>query len=243
MPNRLTRDELIIRGLSMAVVPNLEHHDLPHGVVEPDAFSLQWLQEILDFWYHMVPFSSSVTTVDLNAVANSDSITLPVDFILDVRNGYLVQTVIGDNTSFKRTTRVPLQKWVNRQLAYQSYNDVEFPYFYMIQGRTLRITPTPAISTVGKLWYYQLPDELESNEKPSFPNDYVITEYIRIRALEWVGRYEPGTAQKFCDSLVGKMKSAGLMNEPEDDEIPFDTITFRGKGNQVQSTYSWMGNR
>jgi len=40
------------------------------------------------------------------------------------------------------------------------------------------------------------------------------------------------------------MKAAGLMNEPEDDEIPFDDLTFRKRSSVSllqQNTYAWMG--
>lgn len=244
MPNRYARDELIYRALNMAQLPNLVAHDMPDGVVKQDAFAIDWLQDILDFWYHMVPFSASIKNVTLNAVANSGSIALPSDFILDVRNGYTVETVPSDTLSLRRVHRVPLQKFINRRLSFQRSSDVRYPIFYNVHGGVLNITPTPSIATNGKLWYYQLPVTLQSGDKPSFPNDYVCVEYIRIRALEWARVYEPGTAQKFCDKIVAGMKAAGLMNEPEDDELPFDELVYRKQGDRLYSnTYAWMGPR
>ena len=250
MPNRYARDELITIALNMAQLPNLDQHDIPGGVVQPDAFSVQWLQDILDFWYHMVPFSAAVDKVSLTATANSDTIVLPSDFIIDVRNGYLVQTVQGDTLSLKRRIRTPLQKFISRQLAYQRATAVLFPYFYCVQGvdtatgrQTLKITPTPTISTIGQLWYYKLPTVLASSDIPKFPNDYVCLEYIRIRALEWARIYDPGTAQKFCEKIVAGMKAAGLMNEPEDDEIPFDEEVYVRQQQEGYATYAWMGER
>lgn len=236
----------------MAQLPNLTVHDIPNNVVQGDAFAIQWLQDILDFWYHMVPFSATVKTTVLNAVANQGYIVLPSDFILDVRNGYTVQKTAGDATSKRRVIRVPLQKFINRRLFYQTTTTADYPYFYCIQGddgivatqqQHMQITPTPDISTVGELWYYALPAILNSDQKPKFPNDYVCTEYIRIRALEWARIYEPGTAHKFCDRIVAGMKAAGLMNEPEDDEIPFDDLTFRKRDGRglYSTTYAWMG--
>lgn len=236
----------------MAQLSNLEVHDMPNGVVQQDAFAVQWLQDILDFWYHMVPFSATVKSVTLNCVANQNYVTLPSDFILDVRNGYTVQKTPGDNTTLRRTIRVPLQKFINRRLLYQTSTNVNYPYFYCVQGddgvtatqyQRMQVTPTPNIATVGQLWYYSLPAVLASDEKPKFPNDYVCIEYIRIRALEWSRIFEPGTAQKFCDKVVSSMRAAGLMNEPEDDEIPFDDLTWRKKstGSVYGTTYAWMG--
>ena len=251
MPNRYSRDELITIALNMAQLPNLEQHDIPGGVVQPDAFSVQWLQDILDFWYHMVPFSTAVDKVALPATANSDTILLPTDFILDVRNGYTVQTVVGDAQSYRRRRRVPLQKFITRQLAYQRLTDATYPYFYCVQGvdtatgrQTLKITPTPVRATLGELWYYKLPATLASADIPKFPNDYVCLEYIRIRALEWARIYDPGTAQRFCDKIVAGMKAAGLMNEPEDDEIPMDDEVYvRQQQQGGYTTYAWMGER
>ena len=251
MPSRYVRDELIIKALDMAQVPNLNSHDIPGNVVQQDAYAIGWIQDIIDFWYHMVPFSSTVTNVSLNCVANSDQITLPSDFILDVRNGYLVETVPSTTTSMKRVIRVPLQKWLNRQVVFQNpANTVNHPYFYVVQGKTaaglqlLKVTPTPTINTVGTLWYYQLPPILDANDKPTFPNDYCIVEYVRIRALEWCRAYDPGTSQKFCDKIVAGMKANGLMNEPEDDELPFDQLQYRKTIDyRTAYTYGWMGPR
>lgn len=245
MPNRYERDELIRIALNMAQVPNLQQHDIPDGVVQPDAYSIQWLQDILDFWYHMVPFSSTVVKVSITIPANTTEILLPTDFILDVRNGLITQTHDNVNSK-KRLIRVPLQKWINRDLYYTNLTDFSqvsnrHPLFYMIQGLYAKVTPQAAISRASELWYYALPAALASNEKPIFPNDYVITEYIRIRALEWCHAFEPGTAQKFCDKIVAGMRAGGLLNEPEDDEIPFDTLVYSHPGNQ--QGYAWMGSR
>ena len=249
MPNRYSRDQLVKIALDMAQLPNLQVHDCPDGVVQSDAFSLQWLQDILDFWYHMVPFSATVVSTTLNAIANQAYINLPSDFILDVRNGYIVQTTADDTLTKKRTHRVPLQKFVNRKLSYQKSTNVIYPIYYCVQGfdsvtkvQRLQITPTPTQAVTGELYYYQLPSVLDSADVPLFPNDYVCTEYIRIRALEWARVYDPGTAHRFCDKIVAGMKAAGLMNEPEDDEIPFDNLVYRkGYDSLYNNTYAWMG--
>lgn len=247
MPNRYCRDEIIRIALDMAQLPNLTVHDCPHGVVQQDAYSVQWLQDILDFWYHMVPFSASVLSASLNVTANQSYVTLPSDFILDVRNGYIVQCTVNDAASYRRTVRLPLQKFISYQLSHRNrqQTDIQYPNYYCVQGsatngqQLLQLTPTPTISTLGTLWYYQLPAALDSNSKPKFPNDYVCLEYVRIRAREWAGVYEPGTAQKFCEKIVGGMKAAGMMNEPEDDEIPFDSLVYGHGG--FSNSYSWMG--
>lgn len=251
MPNRYVRDQLVLIALDMAQLPNLTVHDAPNGVVQQHAFAIQWLQDILDYWYHMCPFSATVVKQPMSLTANTDTVTLPDDFILDVRNGLLVQTTPGDNTSYRRRFRVPLQKFINRQVVYQKSTHINYPDFYcvvgddgniMTQHQTMKVTPTPSINTQCQLWYYQLPAVLKANQKPKFPNDYCCVEYLRIRAHEWQGLYEPGTAQKFCDKIVSSMKASGLFNEPEDDEIPFDEQSYR-KTDSNGNPFSWMGSR
>lgn len=242
MPNRYLRDELIKISIDQSQVAQLKQHDCPNGVVQPDAFSIQWLQDIIDFWYHMRPFGAGVDDIPLNIPSHTTAIPLPSNFILDVRNGYVRQTTESPY-SMGRMIRLPLQKWLNRDLMCQgqlSATSNSVPNFYMVQGSTIKVTPQSSIDRNARLWYYFLPPALNSNDKPLFPNDYVIIEYLKIRALEWCRVYEPGTAQKFCDKIVGGMKAAGLLNEPEDDEIPFDTLTYKS-GYGRNTPYSWMG--
>ena len=251
MPNRYCRDELIKIAIDMALLPNLEHHDIPDGVVLPNAFSIQWLQDIIDFWYHMVPFSATVAKVSLPCVAGSDTVVLPTDFILDVRNRYHVQGVVGNTRSLEKCWRLPLQQFLNRQLSYQATTgNVNYPIFYTVCGddgnlltqqQTMLVTPTPTIATQGILWYYKLPPVLTATQRPKFPSDYVCIEYIRIRACEWANIMQPGTAHKFCERIVSAMKVAGLMHEPEDNEVPLDPIRYRSSGNAAVNAYSWLG--
>ncbi len=249
MPSRYTRDELILVAIQMAQLPNLENHDVPDGVVQQDAYAIQWLQDILDFWYHIMPFSATVAEVPLTCTANSDSIVLPSDFILDVRNGLEVQTVPGDVYSYQKKYRLPLQKFRNQRLHNQNAQGVKYPEYYCIVGddgnvvtqyQTMRVTPTPQIATLCNLWYYQLPPRLEANQRPKFPDDYACKEYIRLRALEWAGINTPGIAQKFTTEIVAKYKASGLLNEPEDDEIPMDELSYRHRGQGI-TPYGWMG--
>jgi hypothetical protein len=249
MPNRYTRDELILIALNMAQLPNLEVHDAPDRVVQQDAYAIQWLQDILDFWYHIMPFSATVVDAPISCVAHNDVITLPSDFILDVRNGLEVQTVPGDINSYKKIPRLSLQKFRNARLRNQNAQTVQYPAAYCVVGddgdsftqyQTMRITPTPTIATLCVLWYYKLPPRLEANQKPKFPDDYACTEYIRLRALEWAGIITPGTAKKFSTEIVSSYKASGLLNEPEDDEIPMDEQVYQGRGRGVIHT-SWMG--
>lgn len=252
MPNRYTRDQLISIALQQVQLPNLEIHDMPDGVVRPDAFCIQWLQDILDFWHHMMPFSATVDYVPLYLLANVGTVILPDDFILDVKHGLCTPRIPSDLQTYQRLYRVPLQKFINRSLGYQKATNVKSPYYYcvigddgdpMSQRQTMQVAPVQTQDVSAMLWYYKLPPPLQAGQKPKFPNDYVCTEYLRIRALEWAHIYDPGTAQKFCDKIVTGMKVAGLMNEPEDDEIPFDLLSQRQIGPELLNTYGWMGER
>lgn len=253
MPNRYNRDQLVLTALRMAQLPNLEAHDAPDGIVQSDAFAVEWLQDILTFWYHIAPFSATVVKASISCTAQSDTVILPANFILDVRNGLLVQTVPSDTQSYKRAIRVPLQKFINRQIHTQhADSDVKYPAYYCIAGddgvittqyQTMLVAPTPTIATQCQLWYYQLPAALQANQKPKFPDDYACIEYIRLRALEWAGIITPGTAKKFCTDIVAQYKAAGLLNEPEDDEIPMDEQVYRRSGSNRHAVYGWMGDR
>jgi hypothetical protein len=250
MPNRYTRDEIIKVAIDMAVLPNLEVHDVPNGVVSQNAFSIQWLQDILDYWYHMIPMSATVDKVNINCTANSDTVVLPSDFIVDVRNGLLVQSVPGNNVSFKKAGRLSLQKFINSQLQNQYITGqvVNYPIFYCVAGddgnivtqyQTMLVTPTPTINTICQLWYYKLPPRLEANQRPKMADDYVCVEYVRLRALEWAGIAQLGTAHKYCAEIVSKMKASGLFNEPEDDSIPMSEQVY--SRTQQTNINSWMG--
>lgn len=247
MPNRYTRDQLIKIALEQVQLPNLEIHEMPDGAVLPSAFSIQWLQDIIDFWHHMVPFSATVTSTTLNCTINQDTVTLPSDFIIDVRDGYLAERIPGNSRTKARTKRLPFQAFLNRKLHYQNTQNILYPGYYCVIDRDattnrqkMLVAPTPTVNVNGTLWYYQLPSMLTADQMPVVPNDYVCIQYLKIRMLEFVGKYEPGTAQKFCDKLMASCKAAGLLNEPEDNELPFDTTNY-SKGPDYQTGYAWMG--
>lgn len=249
MPSRYTRDTLLKIALDMVQLPNLDVEDRPNGIIQPHAMCIQWLQDILDFWYHMVPFSSTLVDVGLNCTANQNYVELPGDFIIDMRDGFLVQEIPGDLSSYKRTYRVDAQKYVTSTLLQQRVVEIKYPWYYSIIGKSttgvqrMRIVPTPTIATQGILWYYALPPKLEAGDKPVFPNDKVMIEYIRIRALEWARLYDPGTSEKFCQSLLSGARAAGLLNQPEQDSVLMDKTQYVTipSGAYSSAHYSWMG--
>jgi hypothetical protein len=254
MSCRYTRDQLIYHALKQAQLPNLEVHDMPDGVVLQDAYMIQWLQEILDYWYHHCPFQMTVSRLTLNCVPQSNHLILPEDFMIDVRDGYLVQTIPGDSQTLKRTKRTSFQKLLNRELSNQKLDKVNFPEFYCIIGsnndpihpqQIMEVAPVPSIATQGILCYYKRPASLEAHHRPSLPDDHCAIEYLRIRAYEFVGMQGVpiGSAKKYCGQLLGEWKAAGLLSEPEDDEIPMDTQVYRNIGGGYMHPYNWMGQR
>jgi hypothetical protein len=250
VPNRYCRDELILNMLLLVQNANLEQDEAPGGVVQPQAMSIQWLQDILDFCYHKSPFSSTITHVDFPCSGFSDTLILPADFILDVRDGYLVRNVASDGQSLQRVYRRAFQDFLDQRLGMQRQRirpgDYTIPQYYSVverdpQGHQLmQITPVPQGLVNGVLWYYQLPPRLGPSDKPVFPSDQVIIEYMRIRALEWMGLADVGTSLKYEEKLVAGMKAAGLLNEPERTQFPFDTMNYR-QGNFRGSPFAWIG--
>lgn len=251
MPNRYTRDQLILNMLDLVQNANLTQSEAPGGVVQPHAMSIQWLQDILDFMYHKSPFSSTVAHMALDCPAFADTLTLPEDFILDVRDGYLVRHIEADPQSMMRVYRRSFQDFLDQRLGMQKLRSggpggYVPPQYYCIVERAangqqlMQLAPIPQTFVSGQLWYYQLPPILGATDKPTFPSDQVIIEYMRIRALEWMGLADVGTSLKYEEKLVAGLKSAGLLNEPERTQMPYDTLNYR-YGNRTGSPFAWVG--
>jgi len=248
MPARYTRDQIISIAIQQARLANWEANDMPDGVVLPNAFAIQWLQDIVDFWHHHVPFSATVSMSSFTITAQQSSITMASDFILDVRNGLYTQGIVNDTLSYVKRYRLPLQKFLNRKYASQRATNVTTPLWYCIAGddgvittqyQTMLITPTPTQAVQAQLWQYKLPPPLEAGHKPKLPSDFAGIEYVKLRGLEKYHIIPPGTAKTFADTLIATAKVNGLLNEPEDDEIPFDEqVYIRASGYQG---YMWMG--
>ena len=108
--NRYTRDEIVLKGLSMANVPTLLINDAPDGTLLPDALSISWFQEAIDLFHNKFPWASRVINTPLAIPAGKADITPPLDFILDVRDGFLY---IDTSQLQRRLKRLPFQKWLS----------------------------------------------------------------------------------------------------------------------------------
>lgn len=251
MPCRYTRDEILHMALDEAQVANLDQHDRPNGVIQQNALCIGWLQQVLDQIHNVIPASATVVKKEIVCKAQEEIVVLPEDFIVDMRNGLLVQTIPGNRQSFKRAERVPLQKMLNRMVSHQGASNVNYPTWYCVAGddgnpitqlQTMYIAPIPSIDAQAVLWYYQKPQPLQANQKPKLPGEEPLIRYVRIRALEWIGVAELGTSDKAAQIAVSQYKASGLFNEPEEDEIPMDSAVYRrGDLYSINNTYAWLG--
>ena len=89
--NRLDRDTILNRALDRADSPTLDQKDRPSNpTIAAGALSLQWLQEGIDLFHKLWPFSANITSVTVTIAVNDTTITVPSDFILDYKNGIVL---------------------------------------------------------------------------------------------------------------------------------------------------------
>ena len=231
---RYTRDEIITIGLDLAHSSTLDQHDRKGGVIDSNAYSVKWLQQALDMYHSRYPFSGDVTSAAIVIAINNDVVTLPDDFMLDARNGLLVNFSSG----VQRLARLSFQRWLD--IYNPSIGKPQtVPSVYSIFGEAIHIAPLTSVSYSGTLWYFAQPSLLEASDYPKFPDEWVLVEYIRIKALEWIKQYAPGTASGYMQKELGRMKQAGLLNEPEYDVFPLENTPLADRG--VSNRNDWMG--
>src|SRR6185503_8029195 len=187
----MTRNEIIERALDMVDSPALSQKERPEGLVQQDAMSIGWLQDALDYVHRRYPFGATIATGALSFVVGTTSYNLPSNYLLDVRDGVLIM-----QTSTKvRLKRRSLQWLLDQDRGSNATPDV--PAHYVITGSTLRIFPSPNAAYTGEVWYYSLPTVLTANTIPSFPDDWSLVEYVRLRGTEWIGQAQPGSAMAY----------------------------------------------
>src|SRR5262249_16747908 len=108
--NWLTRDQICLRALDLADVPSLDTNDRPAGTLLAAAFSAEWLQEGIDWFYQQVPMAGTFTNISVTLGANGQ-ITIPSDFLVDLRDGI----TITDDPRW-RLVRVSAQEYVQRTI-------------------------------------------------------------------------------------------------------------------------------
>lgn len=222
----------MVKGLNLADCPTLEPHDMPGGVIQPNAHCITWLQTAIDYFHIELPFASRIDTESIT-IPTTGNVTCPSDFILDVRDGLVLASPNG------RLKRLDYQKFLSVQLAYQT-GTVQFPSVYCVMGSTIKVAPLPSAQLTATLHYYALPPELGPATKPDFPSDWCLIEFVCLMAWEWVRAKPPGTAMAYARACIADLKKAGLGNEPESDTIPLDSLYFRPQGVTSDHT-TWMG--
>jgi hypothetical protein len=231
--NRLTRDVLLIQALDLADLPTLDNHDRSTGSIDPAAFCISWLQDALDLFLNQFPLAASLKAGSVTLVQGVNQITAPADFILDVKHGLVIPQ--NPNSNARRLFRTPYQK----MLTYQTYSPgAGCPRRYTTLGARIVLWPVPDVSYAAILNYYAMPPVLAGGDIPMFPSDQILIDCVKLRALEWARQEQPGTALAYARKEIAKIRSSGLFNESEDNQVPLDPEQFV---HAEHSPWGWMG--
>lgn len=209
--------------------PHLDTHDRQGGAFADNAISPAWLQDGLDLFISEFPYQGAVRK-GVVTIKSDGTAALPADFVLDVRNGLLL------HKPPRRCRRRGLQELINASLAVAGPSE---PRMYCWSADQLLVTPAPKAAMTATLWYYSLPPVLGPATIPSFPSDWVLVEFVRLRGEEWKRAVPPMTARKYGMEECARLRANGLMGEPESDRIPFDEDTWKPTG--LQNDTDWMG--
>ena len=242
---RYTRDEILIQGIELSSSPTVIQHDMPGGIIQPNAYSIKWLQNALDMFHNKYPFSTDVTEVTVNfntgtndLVLNSDNTTfLPSSFILDVRDGVLYT----QSNKQQRLKRLSFQYWLSYNLSNQN-TQTTVPRTYTKVNSRIKFSPKVTVALTGSLWYYAQPSEIPYNGYPSFPDEHTLIEFIRLKSLEWTRSIEVGTAVAFMTKELVRLRMDGLIDDSEYDVPPIENNQVFIDSN-VNDRNSWMYNR
>lgn len=233
--NRMTRNEILERALDMVDSPALSQKERPEGIVQQDAMCIGWLQDALDYVHRRYPFGATIASGALAFVIGTTSYSVPSNYLLDVRDGVrIMQTDVK-----RRLKRRSLQWLLDQDSATNATTDT--PHSYVITGPTLRIYPSPNKAYTGEIWYYSLPTVLTANTVPTYPDDWSLVEYVRLRGTEWIGQSQPGSAMAYLTNIVAGLRSSGLGQEAEEDSFPLDRGSYRQTGTESGSSYGWLG--
>lgn len=235
MNNRLSRDQILHRALDLTDSAGLnakERPGDPPATLSPNAMSVGWLQDGLDLFHRAFPWSSTITKTAVTLSA--ETLSAPSDLTLDFRDG-----VIISQTSTRARLRRRSLNWL---LSYDvATTDTGQPTGYVLIDHTFHLRPIPDTTYTGFLWYYRLPEVLAASDRPSFPDDWTLVEYVHLRGREWTGESEPTAAMTFALAAIGKLKAAGLGQEPENDALELDPVRWSPSGSGGFDRDAWMG--
>ena len=102
--------------------------------------------------------------------------------------------------------------------------------------------PIPDKAYTGKVYYYKIPDALTGAVVPTFPNDYILVEYVHLKGKEWLQALQRGSAEVFAKLQIAGLIKAGVLATMEEDQIDFDRPAYPGGGTTLGGGRSdWMG--
>ena len=222
--NRLNRDEILNNALDDADSSVLNKKDRPNGIIVSNALSIKWLQQALDRFHKKFPFAADIKAVTLNILALDNTFPLPADYILDYKDGVLLNDDAG------RLRRRTLSKILNLTQGTASSPHKSVPKIYAPRGGTLiaDFYPRADKAYTATFYYYALPTILAATDIPSFPDDAILVEYVWIKAQEWHRAVPPGTALQFANQQIADLQKSGIGIEPEEDEIPLGEMFGAG---------------
>lgn len=223
----------------MADLPELDNKDRPSSTIVSGALSINWLQRAIDDAHQEFPWAGIVTSTTGTLAASSLNVATfaPSDFILDVRDGLLLD-IAGSTKSLIRRNHSDIMQF--QASNNQGGSPVKSqPALYAFTGRTLRLDITTDLAYTYTLWYYQMPAVLAAGDTPIFPSDHALVDYVYLRALEWARRVPQGSAMKYFREVeIAAIRAAGYGQEPESDHIPLDRQQFRGARRRP---WDWLG--
>jgi len=223
----------------MADLPELDQHDRPTATILSTAFSINWLQRVLDTMHQEFPWAGTIASTTGSLSTLNTTGLAPTDFILDVRDGFLLNVGTG-------STKALIRRNFQDIMQYQSFNNQGGtpvqgePGLYAFTGRDLRLDITPRQTYTYTLWYYAMPATLAGGTTvPNFPSDHLMIDFVYMRALEWARKIPQGTAMKYLREVeIPALRTSNLGQEPEADHIPLDRLQFRGARRRP---WDWMG--
>lgn len=237
MPNRLTRDELLSRALDQADCKALDLKDRPGGVIQPNAMCITWLQDGIDLFHRVFPWTGLMAQSALSITSSTNAYALPSDYTLVFKDGVRI-----NQTSPLLIKRLHQRDWNWFLSRDTTVNTIGEPDSYVIRGTSVYLWPWPQTTYTGELHYYKLPAVLAANAVPNFPDDWVLVQYVKLCGKEWFNEEPRGVAIEYANAVIAKLRQAGLGQESENNALPLDSAFFRPSGSGGGAGYdSWLG--
>lgn len=234
--NRLTRDDILDRALNRIDSASLSQKDRPGGVISPNAMCLTWLQDGIDLFHRVFPWTGLITTSAVSLSTTTNTYALPADFSHDVRDGL---RIVQPSPKLNRRLRRKSLSWFLSQDSTSA--EIGCPGAYTIIGTNLRVWQWPDTSYAGEFWYYKLPPALGPGDRPNFPDDWTLIEFVHLCGKEWTTEKEPGTSIAYANTMIAALRKSGLGEESENDALELDASFWRPSGSGRADVGAWMG--